>query len=1086
MTSIPCTNCGELAFFSKKRSRMYCSECEHEFDAPSQAFSQQSIFLSYAHRSEREEDFDISEDLVWLIKEELEKDGHLVWIDHEGIRSGTQWRERITDAITSHKHFLAFLSKRSVRQDPNVCLNEVAIAIKHNRIIQTIMTEGENQVSPPLTLSSIQWHKFEDWKEIREAKKTGPQGENWETWFGNLMLGIRQSLADITHQKAVGELAELKAILNPTSFEASIINSVEGFYGRKWLFDATDKWLKSDSRVFWLKGSPGIGKSSYAAKLVHSGNSSIAGFFKCEFQSLKSAEDSASECIRTLAYQLASRLPDYRIKLLRGQQLDAEVVQKKTSDDLFTYLITEPLNRSEKIAESQRLALVIDALDEAGRLVGAKFENPLADLLYKHADQLPVWLGVIVTSRPEAYLQQQLGAKFAPLIIEGGTQQNLSDLKQYLETKLDPFITGELRDKTIDALIEKSGGTFLYIKRVEREYDLSRPEKLPNGLDDLFFRDFERYFPDPKVYGQWTEKFLRLLVAAPGPLPKKLAQEVLGWQSRDVTCHLTQPMFSLLAGNEEGLYFFHKSIKDWLQDGLRSGLFQVNTSGSKELGEFLWNVFRKGQFEGKNEESVLLNWQLQILNWLPELLSFTSVWEEIESLDQFSNYLHTKFKFQAELNIRRRQIELLKKSPNYPLQLAKSLYDFGVLLDTLGDYQNAKSVVTESLDIYSKNLGRLTEITASIINRLAEINFSMANFIEAEPLYREALSIRKSVLGNNHQETAQSMAYLAGLLQSISKFDEAQDLYQESLNVCERLLGNKHPDTVLYTTYLAGIYEEKGDYVQSEELYRKALSVNRFILNSNDPNLSLSIGYVGWALASKGDFIGAEEYYLEALKIQESILGTFHPYTARTMTYLGDLKIKQGKLTEAHSYHDKALKIREDTLGINHPDTARTLMSATWLIEISGENELVGHNYKQALSIFQKICGPAYPDTLNAINHLGAWFLRYKKDFTEASLLFQKSLEVHQHTLGHYHPYTLRTLAHNGELILASGDVDQATSIIKLVKEKRMEVLGEGHPDTSLARYCLSWIEENKDEFAKNTFLWKKMPNPNSLRLAVR
>ena len=74
-----------------------------------------------------------------------------------------------------------------------------------------------------------------DWKEIREAKKTGPQGENWETWFGNLMLGIRQSLADITHQKAVGELAELKAILNPTSFEASIINSVEGFYGRKWL-----------------------------------------------------------------------------------------------------------------------------------------------------------------------------------------------------------------------------------------------------------------------------------------------------------------------------------------------------------------------------------------------------------------------------------------------------------------------------------------------------------------------------------------------------------------------------------------------------------------------------------------------------------------------------------------------------------------------------------------------------------------------------------------------------------------------------------------------------------------------------------
>jgi hypothetical protein len=63
--------------------------------------------------------------------------------------------------------------------------------------------------------------------------------------------------------------------------------------------------------------------------------------------------------------------------------------------------------------------------------------NPLADLLYKHADQLPPWLGIVVTSRPEAYLQQQLGAKFSPQIIEGGSQHNLSDIQDYLETRLD-------------------------------------------------------------------------------------------------------------------------------------------------------------------------------------------------------------------------------------------------------------------------------------------------------------------------------------------------------------------------------------------------------------------------------------------------------------------------------------------------------------------------------------------------------------------------------------------------------------------------------------------------------------------------
>jgi hypothetical protein len=222
----PCPTCNNPAAYSPKRGRYYCAECEITFDPPPQKIESQTIFLSYAHKSLKSDDYDISEDLVWLIKKELENDGHVVWIDHEVIRGGTEWRERITDAITSHKHFLAFLSKRSVRHEPNVCLNEVAIAIKHNRIIQTILTETENQVSAPLTLSSIQWHKFQDWQAIQSGQKTGPKGEDWNTWFGNLMSEIRQNLADITHQKAAGELAELKEILKPTSFEAAIINSV--------------------------------------------------------------------------------------------------------------------------------------------------------------------------------------------------------------------------------------------------------------------------------------------------------------------------------------------------------------------------------------------------------------------------------------------------------------------------------------------------------------------------------------------------------------------------------------------------------------------------------------------------------------------------------------------------------------------------------------------------------------------------------------------------------------------------------------------------------------------------------------------
>ncbi len=105
MNTASCPQCSELATFSKKRSQFYCSECEFAFDLPTPHIEPQTIFLSYAHKSDRSEDYDLSEELVWLIKEDLEKDGHKVWIDHEGITAGAQWRERITSAILGHTHF---------------------------------------------------------------------------------------------------------------------------------------------------------------------------------------------------------------------------------------------------------------------------------------------------------------------------------------------------------------------------------------------------------------------------------------------------------------------------------------------------------------------------------------------------------------------------------------------------------------------------------------------------------------------------------------------------------------------------------------------------------------------------------------------------------------------------------------------------------------------------------------------------------------------------------------------------------------------------------------------------------------------
>lgn len=99
-----------------------------------------NIFFSYPH--------DNNAALVNRLKLDLEKRHHTVWFDEEEIKTGNDWRSKITRGILESDTVVAFLSKHSVR-DPGVCLNEIAIALadKGDEAIVTVLVEPEKDVS---------------------------------------------------------------------------------------------------------------------------------------------------------------------------------------------------------------------------------------------------------------------------------------------------------------------------------------------------------------------------------------------------------------------------------------------------------------------------------------------------------------------------------------------------------------------------------------------------------------------------------------------------------------------------------------------------------------------------------------------------------------------------------------------------------------------------------------------------------------------------------------------------------------------------------------------------------------------------
>lgn len=128
-----CVSKNVLFIFSRKRNFYVCEDCEHDWRVE-EFIGPFLIFLSYGH--------DTNEELVRLIKTDLEKRGHNVWFDKSEIKFGDDWRRSITDGILSSHRVVSFLSKHSTR-DPGVCRDEIAIAVGvKGGNIQTILVEN--------------------------------------------------------------------------------------------------------------------------------------------------------------------------------------------------------------------------------------------------------------------------------------------------------------------------------------------------------------------------------------------------------------------------------------------------------------------------------------------------------------------------------------------------------------------------------------------------------------------------------------------------------------------------------------------------------------------------------------------------------------------------------------------------------------------------------------------------------------------------------------------------------------------------------------------------------------------------------
>ncbi|HUL62846.1 MAG TPA: TIR domain-containing protein, partial [Methanocella sp.] len=572
---LKCPKCGSAdLMYSKKKQLYICEDCRHEFVLEHERVARR-IYLSYG--------LDEHSALAMQIKRDLEARGHEVWFDPDCAREGAD-REKFVDAgmdwvseVPGEGRFVVVLTPKSVRRPDGYCLQEITKAVQRKLTILPIMAEF---CETPLSICRIQW------LDMMDCHPPGEQEEVYLKKFDALAAAIEEDKADFK-----GAQSRLLHLLEPLPFDADVQRHLARFVGRRWIFERVDAWLADPkaSRVFWIVGAPGVGKTAIAAWLA-ANREQIAAFHLCRYGDVQKADP--RRAIMSIAYQLSTQLPDYEARL---NALNLEkIVREANAKMLFDALIVQPLSGNFP-DPGHVVAVLIDALDEATRAG----RNELADLIAGEFDRAPPWLRLIITSRPDPEVLQPLQG-LTPYKLDTSSPENDRDIRDFLARELQPYAAGRaISSDAIDKIAAMSEGVFLYVEWIRQELaqkrlSLFRLDEFPRGLTGVYSQFFSRQYPSLDVYRSRISPALEVVIAALEPLKLQTIAAIFRWDdyAQADFCQEVGAMFPIVDGKVQP---FHRSITDWLTDAGKAAAYRIDAvNGHRRLADAGWGEYAAG------------------------------------------------------------------------------------------------------------------------------------------------------------------------------------------------------------------------------------------------------------------------------------------------------------------------------------------------------------------------------------------------------------------------------------------------------------------------------------------------------------
>ncbi|KAI8849672.1 hypothetical protein BC829DRAFT_432357 [Chytridium lagenaria] len=444
----------------------------------------------------------------------------------------------------------------------------------------------------------------------------------------------------------------LSPVTEAMDSERRLLESRHAEGTRQWLLEDVVNWAVDTeaSRVMWLRGDAGVGKSIMAAVVASEllGRNRLGTTFFCRYNN--NQRNTPRSLITTIAYGLSQWDVSLGRDLLTVQASNPNLLQEP-NNVIFKSLILEPLLRLEKrLTHLKYCVIVVDALDECGAM-GKR--RPFLDVLTQDCGGLPKFVKVFVTGRPEPDIVEAFEVSGIPTrVLSTSHERNLSDGRICVTNRLKREAMIENPDDVEEIariVVEKSDGLFLRIVlAVERLAEESKLKAINVEIVKDMVVNETRIYEDvferlQKLDGGVGTSIVNVLTCAEEQLSgvaiAKLLNLDLDAVELALTCLTTVVHRFVSADGVRLVAFRHKTVADFLDE-----------SGRIERGKAHWEIgiacLRKhrniAEFEEKVRAGVGEEVGYSAKHWVTHLMRAEILEDDIKSVKQLISEITEK------------------------------------------------------------------------------------------------------------------------------------------------------------------------------------------------------------------------------------------------------------------------------------------------------------------------------------------------------------------------------------------------------------------------------------------------------------